>query len=293
MASLKPLPTFRCFSRLPPELRLEIWRQSLPDLDSITLYNYRRECWGPRDLRKSEVDHQLLDQMPGNTENAVDFDFRHEMLAATHVNLPLAFVNREARSVALAWIQQRGVEMRFDEDRKCHVFEQRFDPRRDALYIGISQWEDFCLEPFDQLAEPDFSSHTVSSDTGLTRIAIPDTPYDTDCSSLIEVFHWFPHLEAIFIVLDLRVDPRIERLLLKGDRKKASALIQQHQWKTEDIQEKTLVWDPENRCFEWKGGAGLGNESLYRRMEKMAREIRGRLVEMNTRSFKIQPVDAV
>lgn len=292
MSSFKPLSTFPLFSRFPPELRLKIWHESLPDLDGITLHSYKKGCWGLRSLPKSEVD-LILDQMLVMEEDTIDYDFRHEMLDPVQVELPMAFVNREARSVALSWMRKRGVEMRFDKGRNCHVFEERFDPRRDALFITQNQWDDFCLEPFDRLAQPDLASHTVKSDADLTRIAIPHPTVGTDCSSLAEVFHWFPHLEVLYVVLDLRIDPKIEMLLRKGDRKQAKARMQNQQWVVDDAEENTLVWNGANRRFQWQGGAGLGNTALYRRMEEVAREIRGRLVARQTGSFEIQPVYAV
>ncbi|KAL7947794.1 hypothetical protein V8C42DRAFT_315619 [Trichoderma barbatum] len=287
---------FPRFSRFPPELRLEIWRKSLPDLDSITLHKYKKGCWGPRALPKPESEAEAeieVDDLQGPPQDIVNFDFRHEMLDSVHVDLPLAFVNREARSVALTWLRQRGVEMRFDNDRNCRIFEQKFDPRRDALFINVNQWNDFCLEPFDRLAQPDLSSNPVNSSTELRRIAIPHTTIGTDCSSLADVFHWFPHLEKLFIVLDIQIDSKLETLLLRGDRKKARARMMHQQWKAEDAREKTLVWNGANRRFEWKGGAGMGNTELYRKMDEIAKEIRWRLAEREAGSFKIQPVYAV
>ncbi|KAL7938325.1 hypothetical protein V8C35DRAFT_149161 [Trichoderma chlorosporum] len=282
--------TFPHFSRFPPELRLAIWRHSLPNVDEVTMYKYKKGCWGSRDKPKPEA-NQVLDPLVEDAEDVIDFDFRHEMLDTVPVDVPLAFVNREARDVAMAWNHKRGVEMRFDKHRNCHVFEQRFDPRRDTLFISISKWHDFCLEPSHRLAQPDLSSHTVNSNTELTRIAIPYV--GTDYASLTEVFRWFPHLEVLYIVLDIRMDPKIERLMKRGDREGARDYMRYQQWKVEDAQEKTLVWNDEKRNFEWRGGAGMRNTALYRSMKEMARAVRGRLAKRETGSFKIQPVYAI
>lgn len=291
MAPSNTLSTFSRFSRFPPELRLQIWRESLPDL-GIALHNYKRGCWGPQKLPKVESEAEP-DEQHGTDQDVVNFGFCHEMLDTFHVDMPLVFVNHEARSVALAWAHEQGIDMRFSEDTKRHVFVRRFDPMRDALFIGINQWDDFCLEPFDRLAQPDLFDQTVTNNPELTRIAVPHTTIWADCATLPDVFHWFPRLQVLFVILDIQLDLNMERMLLKGDRKKARARLQNQQWKVGDARGRALVWNAAKRRFDWRGSVGLGNQALFRQMEEAAREMHAWLAQREAGSFEIQPVYAV
>lgn len=103
MAATTPvISTFPLFSALPFELRDRIWREALPHPAGPTLYFYRgRGCWVPRLLTESDPGF-----IPG--DDGLAFEFRTDRLGHDNqYNLPLVFVNHEARKVALAWLRQK------------------------------------------------------------------------------------------------------------------------------------------------------------------------------------------
>lgn len=63
--------------------------------------------------------------------------------------VPLLFVNREARGIALAWVREQGIEIRPREHRQYPIFVRPFDPMRDVLYVALDKWDDLLREPND------------------------------------------------------------------------------------------------------------------------------------------------
>ncbi|KAL6882469.1 hypothetical protein HDV57DRAFT_63980 [Trichoderma longibrachiatum] len=294
-ASPKERASFPRFSSLPPELRMQIWWESVPDLDGITLHNYQKGYWDPRNVPKAESEEADAEGARGTDEEPITFSFHHEKLNTVHVDVPLAFVNREARGVALAWAREEGLRLHFNEAKECPVFVHRFEPARDALFVGIDQWRPFCNEPHNRLAEPDLSGLVVNNTTELTRLAVPHTTIWRDVTSLADVLHWYPRLRTMYIVLDIDVDIVRETLLAKGDRNKARARLQRQQWKVKDSPERSLVWDREKRQFVWRGREtwSFGSSELCGQMEEMGGELAQRLAEKEDGEFEIRPVYAV
>lgn len=100
MAATTPaITTFPLFSALPFELRDRIWREALPHPAGPALYFYPgRGCWVSRPLTESDPGF-----MAGN--DGLAFEFRTDRLDHDNqFDLPLVFVNHEARAVALAWL---------------------------------------------------------------------------------------------------------------------------------------------------------------------------------------------
>lgn len=99
--------TFPLFSSLPPELRNQIWCVAMPDKVGPAFYFYRKGCWCPRSLSKSDEEYG-----PEYDENILFFEFRYDLLDDAQFEVPLVFVNREARGIALAWVREQGIELR-------------------------------------------------------------------------------------------------------------------------------------------------------------------------------------
>lgn len=95
--------SFVLFSSLAAELRNQIWRDALPHHIGPTLYSYRkRGCWCPRRLTESEPGY-----IAGNDDLNLAFEFRTELLDDDNqYHVPLFSVNREARSIVIAWLQE-------------------------------------------------------------------------------------------------------------------------------------------------------------------------------------------
>jgi len=72
---------FSLFFSLPAELRNQIWEDVLPDATKPALVAYKPGCWR---LQGAEPD--------------LEFEFHHELLNV-HIEMPMAFVNREAAAL--------------------------------------------------------------------------------------------------------------------------------------------------------------------------------------------------
>ncbi|KAI0836742.1 hypothetical protein F5Y06DRAFT_298432 [Hypoxylon sp. FL0890] len=95
--------SFPLFPRLSLKLRDKIWRDSLPDKVGPALYIYREGCWGLRQLKETDEGYY-----PGLDYYNFTFEFRYDLLDDVQFDIPMAFVNREARDVALAWAREQG-----------------------------------------------------------------------------------------------------------------------------------------------------------------------------------------
>lgn len=162
--------TFSLFSSLALELRDQIWRDALPDKVGPALYFYRKGGWCPRHLSQSDEEYD-----PQDHEFNLIFEFRHDFLDVVQVEVPLFFVNREARNIALAWVREHGIEIRAREDRQSPVFVCPFNPTRDVLYIALDKWDEFFREPDDRCFQPDILGQLINSRAAdVTRIAVPE-----------------------------------------------------------------------------------------------------------------------
>lgn len=98
--------TFSPFPKLPRELRDMIWEEAAAQpnesLSDPTLYFYRGPGnWKPYLLPESHPGYQ-----PG--EDYMGLDFCTDSLDGDNqFQLPLLFVNREARAVALRWLRKQ------------------------------------------------------------------------------------------------------------------------------------------------------------------------------------------
>ncbi|MCJ1365048.1 hypothetical protein MMC16_004167 [Acarospora aff. strigata] len=273
--------TFPLFSSLCPELRNQIWHDALPGKVGPALYFYRKGCWCPRRLSKSEEGYD-----PENDENNLNFEFRHSLLDDAQFEVPLAFVNREARGIALAWVREQGIKIRPGEDRQHHVFVRPFDPMRDALYIALDQWDDFLYEPENRQFQPDLIEHLVDTKPDLTRIAVPEVLLRSEFATLSEMFRYFFHLKVLFIIVDAQPD------LQSAD----NDIKVQRRWEIESTQGEVFFWNYDRGVFDFRDSKYIGNEALYRLIEEIEEANKGLgegLSKNHIRSFEIRPVFAV
>ena len=126
---------FSLFSILPAELRNQIWQDALPDKVGQALYFYRKGCWCPRRLTEADEDYD-----PENDELNLNIEFFHDLLDYVQFEVPLFFVNHEARGITLSWIHEQGLKIHFREDRCSLIFERLFDPIHDTLYVPLNKW---------------------------------------------------------------------------------------------------------------------------------------------------------
>lgn len=125
-----PLPLgFPLFPNLPAELRNAVWHFSLPSVISPALVAFKPGCWR---VQRNNDELNLV--------------FRHDLLDIP-ISVPIAQVNREARSIALAWAKDQGyISQGRKEGNDYPIFVKPFDPSVDALYLGRQQLEDLITE---------------------------------------------------------------------------------------------------------------------------------------------------
>ncbi|KAF2689014.1 hypothetical protein K458DRAFT_291837, partial [Lentithecium fluviatile CBS 122367] len=80
---------------LPTELRNQIRHDALSNEMEPAFAFYKTGCCQPRG---ADPDLYVV--------------FRHDLLDAPQIDMPLAFVNHEARGIALAWIREKGLVFR-------------------------------------------------------------------------------------------------------------------------------------------------------------------------------------
>src|ERR1700755_3451136 len=102
---------FPLFSSLPPELRNQIWLDSLSGKVEPALFVFQKGYWHVRTI--TEFDEEYCNT-PGAANQS--FEWRYGSLDDIQIELPLAFVNREARGIALDWIIKHGIKIRQGKD---------------------------------------------------------------------------------------------------------------------------------------------------------------------------------
>lgn len=270
--------TFPLFTSLPPELRDQIWHDALPDKAGPALSFYKKGCWCPRYLSESDEGYDAK-----NDENNLKFEFRHDFLDDIQFEIPLIYVNREARDLALAWVRERGIEIRPREGRQYPVFVRPFDPMRDALYVALDKWDDFLREPDDRLFERDLIDELVDSKPDLTLLAVPIALLRNEVASLVEMFRYHCNLKVLLIIVDPQPD-------LQSADKDAKV---QHRWDFESTQGGAFFWNDDRGSFDSVNSEDIGDEAVYRLMEEASRVLGEGFATEHIHSFEVRPVCAV
>lgn len=267
---------FSLFSDLPPELRDQIWRDALPEKLGPGLYFYKKGCWRPRRLTASDVGYD-----PVRDDLNLVFEFRHDLLDATQFEMPLAYVNREARGIALAWIREQDMAIRPRDDKPLYpIYRRSFDPMRDALYIPLEEWENCLAEPYDRMFEPDLINRNVDFIPDVKRIAVSEALLRREAAALGEMFHHFFWLKVLFIV----IDPQPDLQPVSSD-----GMEVQQRWEFVSIGGGAFVWDEDRGRFDFRGGDYLdAYKPLYTLIEKANEGLGEDLVRHHMHNFEIR-----
>lgn len=137
--------TFPKFQNLPRELRDQIWRDSLPEKDNPALYPWKKGCWCPRRLQKTDP------EWDPNEDLNLQLNMSYDLLDHVQVEVPLFSVNWEARVIALTWMREQKITLHFHKDKQNWVFTRPFDPMMDALYVPMDKIDEFFIEPHDRM----------------------------------------------------------------------------------------------------------------------------------------------
>ncbi|RHZ53849.1 hypothetical protein CDV55_100260 [Aspergillus turcosus] len=270
-------PTFPPFSNLPPELRIQIWQASLPEKDSPALIFFKKGCWRLRRLSESEQGYDPTDP------HHPHFYFDPELLDHVEVNVPLFFVNREARAIALAWCHSQGISIRFSGNQQSPIFARPFNSEQDVLYVPLDQWDGFLCEPYDRMFSPELLDQCVSTYAlRLGGIAVPEAQVSGNADVLHQLFEW-PYCPAVlYVIVDTPPDLRLEY---------AGASVQRR-WEVQARAGGSLF-------YNWKDGRGSfeegvsgysSHEHLYERIKEASEGLSEGITLHNVRSFEVRLV---
>jgi len=115
--STTTLDSFAFFPELALELKDNIFNKALSDEIQPALFHYKKGCWRPRFLSEDgeDYDHSY-------PESNLYLLFYHDLLDAVQLDVPLFFVNRDARDVVLPWIREHNLEIRVHKQTRSVVF---------------------------------------------------------------------------------------------------------------------------------------------------------------------------
>ncbi len=281
--------TFTSFSRLPAELRNRIWQESLPGEIGACIYHWteNKGYWQPRQSAQSG-EHLRL-------------EFQRHLLDEVRFELSMAFVNREARGIAMAWAREQGCALRRIEKDRGPLFVRQFDPERDALSVEEFFWGAFldeCGGTMDELG--------IGAYSDVKHLAVHEEmlcQFGGDMGEFDHVFLLFSNLRALYVVLEESAAHKRHDVDMVAD------------WRCEigPLRFGSLVWNNNQQRFEFVGGESSDRlhshlalgfssdlnyveepDSLLERAERMAAEhVAGGLVERRIDSFEIRFVHAI
>lgn len=278
MATATDLSTFPKFSFLPLELRSQIWHDALPENDEPALFPWKKRCWCPRRLQQSDEG--------SNYDENIDCDlhFCHDRLDHVQVEVPLFFVNWEACDIAVAWMRKQSIKILYREATQCYVFTRAFNPVLDALYIPPRKIYDFLIEPFKRLDEPDIHNRAAIVAPSPRRIAVSAALFQSDSSSILEIFELYISLEELLVVVDPQPDWENHDI----------RQVQGCRWEIERNKGRAFFFNRDHGVLNSCEGNGepIGGVMLYMQIEEVCKMLR-RGVAINHANFDIGPVTVV
>ena len=148
---------FSLFPLLPAELRNMVWEEALPRDFGTCLFPYRPGLWKPRKLSPGD-EHFDTEE---DTLNLL-LEFHLDTLDPIRINLPLAFINHEARHVALDWLRRNYMKLLPYGEHPLPLAVRAFQYERDILFIPPDKWRAFAWELINRHQEPDLRGRSVT-----------------------------------------------------------------------------------------------------------------------------------
>ncbi|KAF2148871.1 hypothetical protein K461DRAFT_54078 [Myriangium duriaei CBS 260.36] len=202
------LSSFTPFTKLPLELRNEIWRYIMPGPVGKILFKYENldVHWEVRAATGSDI---IPHVHRGGGDVTVFLDFSLAPRKEIFFDLPAADVNHEARAEARAWARLYNFfeESLVDDDRP--TFVQRFDPQRHVFYIDDPEdLNDFARSFHNKVSGQGPSgdkSYTAISELASFAIKMELLYHGHLVSSgdeVAEIVHHHASLNTLFLILD-------------------------------------------------------------------------------------------
>jgi hypothetical protein len=249
-------PKFPQFKGLPAELRDEIWYEALsavPKEDGSALFPYRGGSWQTQRPPKS---NPLLDNW-GECTSEVNFYL--DMLDV-EVNVPLATLDREVNRVAQDWAREKALDMRFRQDKQCHVISRPFDRENDILYVAPGELDDLyhnlTHRPTESCDYSDYESFVCSNRMDGVSLAVHQQTLRYEAETLADMFKE----EYCPVGLNIIVDGA-------PDLDDNSTGVHER-WVLETEKHRSFFWHQTRRSFELYDGTPLNKSKSCRRIQK-------------------------
>ena len=282
--------TFPKFSSLAAELRIQIWQQALFDFeDGPALFDYHH-IW----LR-------MYFLQPSDTDWDPEGGYANESLAITtspraltRVPIPIAYVNREARSIAQKWwvVHRRrpgdvpSCTGRYDGENgplpPPPLFARTFDRTRDTIFVNEGHWRSFYRAPADVYMQgmPD----RMPVGRCFPRVAVPRALFKTkdnpgeDNLGVQGFLRYHCDLQEFMIVVG--EPPKFDNEEPDAAQNKDGAFVQHvpRSYVLIDSGHAKFVWDAERRAF---------NVERFQRVDKELRPILLQLKKGFTEEMKL------
>lgn len=141
--SIPSMAAFRCFRSLPTEIRLEIWRLSLPselEINRPHLCVYRKGCWRIERPPPDDTFHQICQKL-------------HMERLPVDIPVPQLAVCRESRTEALRWAEWSHIS--WSRAHNSPICCRPFNVERDVLFVPDHACLPFLHEASDQMLDLD------------------------------------------------------------------------------------------------------------------------------------------
>ncbi|KAF7589267.1 hypothetical protein BBP40_004525 [Aspergillus hancockii] len=208
----------------------------------------------------------------------MNFEFFHDLLDDVQIEIPLFFVNREARGIALPWNHKQGLKVQFHKDKQSLIFVRPFEPSHDTLYVPFERWDEFMREPSDRMFELDLMGLSCPG-TYNTRIAVPERLLQNDKDPFSEIFYYWS-LKKSFVILDTPPDLQPEDDELKVQRR----------WEIKNTQNAMFIWNDDHSVFQWESGKDNGDKALCKQIKEASNKLVEELIDVQERSFEVRCV---
>ncbi|KAI0148792.1 hypothetical protein GGR57DRAFT_474300 [Xylariaceae sp. FL1272] len=178
-------------SKLPPELRIIIWRMALDQALRPALFPYKRGCWNIRMLVPGEWEYDYT--IP---DVNLILEFQYELLCEGQLDVPVASVNAEAHCVAVEWARTHP-RIRYCTTENRFSFLRSFDPDHDALFVTKNERDDCLAEFMDQP-----SGQFYSCRPRIGNFAIPESSLPDVVDEMADLLDMYSSVGNLYIVKD-------------------------------------------------------------------------------------------
>ncbi|CAI6334792.1 unnamed protein product [Periconia digitata] len=215
--------SFPSFSELPAELRNEVWKLSLPDTSAPVLVSLDVNSWNA-----------------SGTEPDLCVEYQLNKRDPIYYQVPLAFVNHEARSIALAWARKHECTM-LARDGKDPVFARPFDHKKDAIYLDCIDLVDIKHRYMDRTNEPDLLDRDVDIVSDVEYVVSTQSfLQEPTLFSIKDVFDIWPMVHTWYIIEGTPSNFSSHKSKLGGPR-----------WEITSVEGIVSTWNLEDDCFDY------------------------------------------